>query len=140
MGFMDDFKSADEPASNDFEIVAEGDYVAQMTDVKIDATKTPARLSITLEITSGDFKNRKMWLNYNLQGQGLGFLKKDLKTLGIDYSNVKKEEDLASIIWDASPVFVEMAVVHKEWKGKMYANAYVNGRTSATTSSEDIPF
>lgn len=138
MSFMDEFLKADEAKDGEFSLIPEGEYNAQVTDVKIDMTKDPSRLSVTMEITAGEHKSRKLWANYRLQGSGLGFLKKDLKTLGIDYSNVKKEEDLVSIIWDSSPIHVKVNVVHKMVGEKTFTNAYINERISADAS--DIPF
>jgi hypothetical protein len=138
MSFMNEFSQAEEAKSGEFELVPEGEYIAQVVDVKLDMTKAPARLSLTLEIANGNQMGRRLWTNYRLQGSGLGYLKKDLKLLKIDYSNVKKEEDLASIILDASPLFVRINVVHKSVGDKVYANAYIEERVSADV--KDLPF
>lgn len=141
MAFQDDFNSAQEPEQKGFDLIPEGEYEAIIDDSSLDLTKTPARLSLTYKLIGTEHKNRKLWSNYNMAGQGLGFLKKDLKTLGLDYSNVKSEQDIAKLVFGRIGQGVTIYVAQKEWKGKMYNNAYLNKAESApTTKSNDLGF
>jgi sporulation protein YlmC with PRC-barrel domain len=127
---MNDFLKAfnDTPAeeSTGFSLLPEGTYTASLGDCKLDMTKEPMQLSFVYDITEGEFRGRKLFSNYRLEGRGLGFLKKDLKQLSIDYSNVAKVEDLAAIVWERLPMNCEVYVNQKEYNGKVYNNTYLN--------------
>jgi sporulation protein YlmC with PRC-barrel domain len=127
---MNDFLKAfnDTPAeeSTGFSLLPEGTYTATLGDCKLDMTKEPMQLSFVYDITEGEFRGRKLFSNYRLEGRGLGFLKKDLKQLSIDYSNVAKVEDLAAIVWERLPMKCEVYVNQKEYNGKVYNNTYLN--------------
>ncbi len=112
--------------SGGFSLIETGEYEAELTDCKLDMTKDVARLSLVYTITQDPYVGRKQFGNYQLEGRGIGFLKKDLATLGLDYSQIGSPEDIATLIWDAMPVNVVIFVNQKEWQGKIYNNAYLN--------------
>ena len=128
---MSDFKSMfnDAPAEADagFSLLPEGDYSADLTDCKLDLTKAPAAITFIYTINDANFGGRKLFGNYRLEGRGLGFLKKDLKQLGIDYSNVSAPEDIARLVWDRLVIRCDIHVIQKEYNGKIYNNVYLNG-------------
>lgn len=124
-----DFKSAfkDTPAAAGFSLLDEGEYDAEISEAKLDMSKTPARLSIVYDIINHErFEGRKVFGNYNLAGEGIGYLKKDLDTLGLSYADVGSEEDIAELFWDNLPMQVVIFVNQKEWQGKTYNNVYLN--------------
>lgn len=128
---MTDFKSLFDstPAeeTTGYSLLPEGTYDAELSDCKLDMTREPMQLSFVYDITEGEFRGRKLFSNYRLEGRGLGFLKKDLKQLSIDYSTVSKVEDLAAIVWERLPMKCEVFVNQKEYNGKVYNNTYLNG-------------
>jgi hypothetical protein len=122
MSFKDLFDAAN--AEGGFSVHPAGSFTAELTDAKIDLTKSPARITLIYQTDEG-----KLFANYNLQGQGLGILKRDMKTLELDYSNVQSEEDIAKLFWDRiaiAPPSVTVDVTHREYQGKTYANVYLN--------------
>lgn len=144
MSFSDEFKST-EAEENSFALIPEGTYLAELGDCKLDMTKTVATLTFVYTILDEDFKGRKMFGNYKLEGRGIGFLKKDLKQLNLNYDNVQSPEDLAALVWGAMPFKVELYCKHNESGGKTYANAYLNGLSSAapgakSDTNDEIPF
>lgn len=136
MSFKDEFKSAD-TGIDDFEILPDGEYSAIIDNSSLDIQKEPARLSVTYKITEGKFQNRRVFTNYNLAGKGLGFLKKDMKTLGIDYSMVEKPEDVARLMFANIGQGVGIFVNSREYNGKKYNNAFLN---SAEKAKSEVPF
>ena len=141
MSFKDEFsKTPAAEGGGSFELIPVGEYQAMIDDSWLDMTKTPPRLSLTYKIVDGEFKNRKLWANYTLSGQGFGFLKKDLKTLGADYSNVEGPEDVARLMFKNIGRGVQIYVAQKEWNGKTYNNAYLNKAESAPVASQEIDF
>lgn len=128
MSFQQMFNSASEESS--FEALPEGEYVAMIDNSSLDLTKKPARLSLTYKIVSGDFSGRKVFSNYNMEGRSLGFLKKDMKTLGVDYSNVKSEEDIAKLMFSQVGKGVKIFINQRDYNGKIYNNAYLNSAES----------
>ncbi len=132
---MDDFKgmfSETPAAEGGFALIDQGEYEAELVDCKLDITKDPGRLTIVYQITQEPYVGRKLFGNYQMAGQGIGFLKKDLTTLGIDFSEVGSPEDIAQLIWDAMPMPVIIFVNQKEYQGKTYNNVYLN-------SVNDVP-
>lgn len=139
MDFATEFQSAKEEVGGTFEVVPEGDYVALVDNVTIDMTKKPARVSLIYTIVGGDQDKRKLFSNYNLEGRGLGFLKKDMKQLGCDYSNIKRPEDLVTSIKTAIGRACEVAVKHREYNNKTYASVWLNG-TTTVPDVHGVPF
>lgn len=136
MSFADDFKKA-EAESTGYAVLPEGTYIAVIDNSSVDLTKKPAKLSVTYKIVEGEFKNRKVFGNYSMEGKGLGFLKKDMKTLGVDYSNVQSEQDIAKLMFGTVGAGVELYVNQREYNGKTYNNAYLNNLSDGTTGASD---
>lgn len=127
----DEFKSLFQetaPAENQgFALVDVGTYEAELTECKLDMQKEPPRLSIWAQITNDErYEGKKLFINYQMGGQGISYLKKDLETLGLDYSDVGSPEDVAQIFFDNLPLQVVVYVSQKEYQGKMYNNTYIN--------------
>lgn len=140
MSFQDEFNNASAGDNKTYELMPEGEYQAIIDDSQLDLTKSPARLSLTYKIVEGPHKNRKLWANYNMGGQGLGFLKKDMKTLGLDYAGVTSESDVAKLVFQAVGQGVTIFVNQKEWKGKTYNNAYLNKAEPRQSKNDALPF
>lgn len=140
MSFQDEFQKMEVESTGGFELLPEGEYEAMIADSSVDLTSTPAKLSVTYKIVEGEFKNRKVWGNYRLEGRGLGFLKKDMKILGIDYSKVKTEQDIAKLMFGHVGQGVTIYVNQKEWNGKTYNNTYLNSASDGQSSNDEIPF
>ena len=68
--------------------IPSGRYSAVVVDVeeKISDSSGHPYYSWTFEVTSGEFKGRKLWNNTSLQEQALWKLKETLEALGIDCS------------------------------------------------------
>lgn len=127
---MDEFKSTPEAESKGFSVLPEGDYQGQIDNCTLDLTKATPKITIVYKVL-GEYAGRKLFANYNLQGQGLGILKKDLKQLGLDYSAVTKPEDLVELVWTAVNTKVELYVKWREFNGKTYESVYLNGVSGA---------
>lgn len=142
MSFLDDFMSAKDDAP-EFDLIPEGRHQVKAVEFKLDITKEPARATMVYEF-AGFLEGRKLWANYQLKGQGLGILKRDLKTLGVDISSIKSPEDMATKVWAILPMKVEITVKHNESKGKTYANGYLNRVLSqqedSLKSHSELPF
>lgn len=128
----DDFKSMfQETAAAEgggFALIEQGTYEAELTEAKLDLQRSPAQISMVYQITQEPYVGRKLWSNYNLNGQGIAYLKKDLDTLGLNYGEVGSPEDIVSLIWDKLPFGVEIFVNQKDAvNGKTYNNTYLNG-------------
>jgi hypothetical protein len=128
---MDDFKSLFQetaPAEGGgFALIDKGTYEAELTEAKLDLEREPAQITFVYQITQEPYVGRKLFSNYNLSGQGIGYLKKDLDTLGLNYAEVGSPEDIVSLVWDALPFNVEIFVNQKEaGNGKTYNNTYLN--------------
>ncbi len=128
---MNDFKNMFQaaPEETGFALIDEGTYEAEIVDCKLDLTKEPNHLTVVYQITNDErYQNNKIFGNYHLEGRGIGFLKKDMATLGFDYENVGSPEDLADLFWNNMPIPVVIYMKHKEYNGKTYANVYLNDR------------
>lgn len=130
MDFKDLFKSEPEAEGKGFKTIPEGSYSAIIDSVSIDLTKTPHRISVTYVVLDSEFKGNKLFANYSLQGQGIGFLKKDLKALGLDYSNISKPEDLCTLLNSKVGIACAIFVKPREYNGKIYNGVYLNGIAS----------
>lgn len=139
MDFKSMFQETAPEEAGGFALIDVGTYEAELADCKLDMTKSPERLTIEYHITDGEYQGRKLWGNYNLEGRGIGFLKKDLGILGLDSSEVGSPEDIATLIWDAMPVPVVIYVAQKEWQGKMYNNVYLNGISDPPAATAPAP-
>jgi Protein of unknown function (DUF669) len=135
MSFLEEFKKIEAESSGGFELIPEGTYSAVIDNSTVDLTKSPARLSVKYKIVDGEFKNRVLFSNYNMEGKGLGFLKKDMKTLGIDYSNVQSEQDVAKLMFGMVGAGVEVYVNQREWNGKKYNGTYLNNLSDGTADT-----
>lgn len=131
MDFLNEFKNTPEAESKGFSLLPEGDYQGQIDNCTLDMTKATPKITIVYKVL-GEHAGRKLFGNYNLQGQGLGILKKDLKQLDLDYSNVSKPEDLVELIWTAVNTIVDLYVKHREYNGKTYESVYLNGKSNGT--------
>jgi hypothetical protein len=140
MSFLDEWMKADDQAS-DFDLIPEGKHVVEAVEFKLDITKEPARATMVYSF-GGDLAGRRLWANYQLKGQGLGIMKRDLKTLGVDISTIKSVEDMANKVWAVLPLRVEITVKHNESKGKTYANGYLNKvlASGPANSNSELPF
>lgn len=130
MDFQDEFKNTPEAESKGFSVLPEGDYQGQIDNCTLDMTKATPKITIVYKLL-GEYAGRKLFGNYNLAGQGLGILKKDLKQLGLDYSGVKKPEDLVELVWTAVNTKVDLHVKHRDFNGKTYESVYLNGKSGA---------
>lgn len=130
---MDNFKDAfqnQEEESGGFGLIDQGEYEAEISDVQLDMTKEPNRVTIEYTLTD-EYAGRKVWGNYNLEGRGIGFLKKDLKTLGLDYSEIDSPESILDLLATAMNYPVIVFINQKEWQGKTYNNVYLNALNDA---------
>lgn len=124
--FMNEWTSNEGVEQKEFSTIPEGEYVVQVDNCTIDMTKTPNRFAIVYKIVGPTQANRKLFGNYNLAGQGIGILKKDLKILGLDYSAIKKPEQLVELVWTAVNKKVSANVRHREFNGRTYESVYLN--------------
>lgn len=131
MSFADEFNNTPEAESKGFSLLPEGNYQGQIDNCTLDMTKAIPKITIVYKLL-GEYAGRKLFGNYNLQGQGLGILKKDLKQLGLDYSAVTKPEDLVQLVWSAVNTKVDLYIKHREYSGKTYESVYLNGKSGAT--------
>lgn len=123
-----------------FSLIDEGEYEAEITDTSLDLEKSPPRLTVVYQITSDErYHGRKLFGNYQLGGQGISFLKKDLELLGLDYSNVGSPEDIMDLMATALNTPVNIFVNQKEWQGKTYNNVYLNGIVDAPAATAPAP-
>lgn len=65
---MFDMRSVEAPKKGSYEPIPEGDYPLLITDAEVKDTKagTGQYLNVTMEITAGDFKGRKLWHLFNI--------------------------------------------------------------------------
>lgn len=140
MDFSKEFKDTPAEESGGFSLIDTGTYEAEIVDCKLDITKEPARLTFVYQITGDpNYAGRKLFGNYQMAGRGIGFLKKDLTTLGLNFAEVGSPEDIASLVWDAMPLQVVIYVAQKEWQGKMYNNTYLNELLDAPAATAPTP-
>jgi hypothetical protein len=143
MSFMDEFKNTPEAESKGFSLLPEGDYQGQIDNCTLDMTKATPKITIVYKLL-GEYAGRKLFGNYNLAGQGLGILKKDLKQLGLDYSAVTQPGDLVELVWSAVNTRVDLYIKHREYNAKMYESVYLNGvggakKATAPTAKTKAP-
>lgn len=138
MSFKDAFQSQE--AETGFAPIDEGTYEAEISDAQLDMTKEPNRVTIEYTITGEAFNGRKLWSNYNLEGRGIGFLKKDMQTLGLDYSNIDSPESILDLLSEALEYPVVIYVKQNQGNdGKTYCNAYLNERLDAPAATAPNP-
>jgi hypothetical protein len=118
-----------------FETIDEGTYICKISDTNFDMTKHPNRAVLTLDIVTNDdrteskFKGRKVWANYQMSPQGIGFFKRDLARLGVDHSGIKGLEDLSTTLGLLVDKHVEVYVKNKpstKNPSKMFTTPYIN--------------
>ena len=142
---MNDFQTmfqnteAEESGGGSYGLIEKGTYEAEITDVQLDLNKEPARLTLEYTITQEPYVGRKGWSNYNLEGRGIGFLKKDMNTLGLDYSDITSPEDIMELVANSIGQQVVVYVGQKEWQGKMYNNFYLNELLDAPAATAPAP-
>lgn len=125
--------------------IPNGEYSAVLDTYKIDESKEPARLSLTWKLaTDDDFDGRYVFSTYQLNEKGIPFLKKDLRTLGVDEP---KANTLTKTLTNLCGVEALVGVKQRPHEGKMYYNVFVNdlAERAATKSTsfdkdEEIPF
>jgi hypothetical protein len=146
MDFKNAWSSEPEAEGGSFETIPEGSYVGAIDNVTLDMTKAPNRVTVIYKITRGEMAGRKLFGNYRLEGKGIGFLKKDLKQLGVEYKDIS---DPTQIIRRVTPLIgsaCELAVKHREYEGKTYESVYLNRLIGAAApddtnySASEIPF
>jgi hypothetical protein len=128
---MDEFKSLfheTAPAEGGgFKLIEQGEYEAELTEAKLDLEREPAQISLVYQITQEPYVGRKLFSNYNLSGQGIGYLKKDLDLMGLNYADVGSPEDIVTLLWDNLPMQAIIFVNQKAASnGKVYNNTYLN--------------
>ena len=130
--FLKEFDEVEASEEIEFKEIPKGDYVCKITNSNVDKTKSPWRVSFEYTIQDGDFSGRKVFGNYSVDKKSGGFLKKDLKTLGID--NVSAL-NLEACVLKANRVEnrLDCHIKPRVYNEKTYYNVYLNG------FMEDIP-
>lgn len=126
--------------SEDFGPIAQGEYRGFFYMGKLDESKDVPRVSIQWRIvTKGEFQNRHVFSNYQLNEQGIPFLKEDLKTLGIPNVTAKTlTTSLESLNGTEATIFIKP----KKVGDKLFYGVYVREKLgkSEFDMNEEIPF
>ena len=87
------FKKIGEKADNtDFQPLPEDRYNVKITEAKTAKTKNDNdMITVTFDVTDGDFTNRKLWSNFTLTEKAYVYIYTLLKAVG---SNLIDEEDV----------------------------------------------
>jgi hypothetical protein len=130
--FLDDqFEEAEEPQGGTS--VPDGQYTAKVENVEFTETRTAEPKPILkqeLVITDGEFSGKSLYRN-NLMStaQNLGYLKKDLRALGIDVNapGFKLSHFLQNGLSELLDKVVGVTVKNKlDQTGTMRCNVYIN--------------
>lgn len=126
--FMELWGSA-ETAKTEFAPVPAGKYHAEITSVKHiegDEEKAPCvNWEVTITDSGKNVENRKVWQRNQITGRGIGFLKKNLETLGLAEGITGRTSMLAKLE-QALGLKVEVKVTQREYNGKIYNDFFFN--------------
>jgi hypothetical protein len=135
--FDSDFETAEAPTQNE---VPDGKYQVRIESVRLEnSQKGDPMIKFDLQVISGSQSGRHIFRNSVITQATIPYVKRDLKTLGIELS---KFSDLENRLEDMLDMTLE---VSKRTKGE-YANIYFNRRLqlAASIGSErseaDMPF
>lgn len=137
MDFKSEFQNTE--TESGFSLIESGEYEAELTNCTLDTTKEPNRFTIEVTITSEPYAGRKGWLNYNLEGRGIGFLKKDLTTLGLDHTTIDSPESIVDLVGACLNASIVVFVNQKPYNGKTYNNFYLNALTDIPAALDNKP-
>ena len=134
-GFDDDYDTAEAMDSDE---VPDGKYQVRIDKVKLDRSqKGNPMIKWDLVVIAGSQTNRHIFKNSVITPAALGFVKGDLKTLGL---NLAKFSELQQRLEELLDVNLE---VTKRTRGE-YTNVYFNKRiqlaAGALPPARDIPF
>ena len=124
----DAYKQAVAPSAE----LEEGTYLAQIGNVTSDFTGTDAKFKLLylvrqhIENPMVDMGNTKVWKNYSMSEQGVVWFMKDLEQMGFNLDSYETLEDLARDLFQTKGQYCVLYIKPKEYKGKMYPNAYLN--------------
>lgn len=96
-----------------FELIPEGKYFIEV--VEAEPTKSQAgkaMMKLTLEISDGEYAERKLWDNMMLEGDGLGITKRNLQILLGDVPDGQFSFDTDDLIGAEAQVLVK----HRVWE------------------------
>lgn len=135
--FDDDFDSAEEPSQDE---VPDGKYQVRIESVRLEnSQKGDPMIKWDLVIVSGSQAGRHIFKNSVISQASIPYVKKDLKTLGMELTKFSQLSDRLEELLD---VTVE---VSKRTRGD-YTNVYLNRRiqlaaaSNGASSTENAPF
>lgn len=159
----------EDETKKEFEPIAEGNYLADLTNAKLDETKGTPKFVLEFTIADKIYKNRKIWINCPM-GEKIGFARWQLSKLGSwdSISDMPDDADpnkvmttLAKSTFElVNKIHCDLKVTHRDWQGKQMVNAIIeetyDGKAPETIgrlnveptttkvpkfdSSEDLPF
>lgn len=132
-GYDDDYQKAE--ATNGAEL-PDATYSMLVTDAVIKLTKETQKpmLALSLVVMGGQYDGRKQWRNSVITPESLGFIKSDLKTMGME---LEKFSDLEERVSELIGLELDVTV---STKGK-FRNLYINRVISAPANEPaDVPF
>lgn len=125
--------------SNDFADITVGNYELKLEDVTLDKTKTPEKVSLKYRVTAGEFENRVIFVNQQLNPVGVSILKELLLKLG--YTGAPKSTDdlLAALLtYKGTRLDGYVSSRKSDFNGKTYTHYSV--RLNSVLDDEEIAF
>jgi hypothetical protein len=100
-----DFTDPDIKGGGDFEALPAGKYLATITDWDVREVKNAGKLpvgtpglNVEFTIADGEYENRKVWTNYWLHPNNLGFFKTFLKAAGMEDDDINAITDAGDAV------------------------------------------
>ena len=123
MSFFDDAEK------EEFKLFTPGYYTACITNASVDLTEEPGFAKFEYTVTGdSEFKGRKLWRNFKLDGQGKGRLITDLTKFGIDTTELVTIDHVAQALSTTVGIDINVKVQINEKKdkpGEFWTNAYL---------------
>jgi len=117
-----------------YELLPNGKYECELENATVDQTVTPNRLSCTYKIVTGEYRNRKLWQNFNLDEKSKKWLRWQLGILGswgeARDSVAGSESEFFDLLTEATfkqvgSVYVLMKVTQDTYEGKTRNKALI---------------
>lgn len=139
------FKMPESTGANskkEFEVIPTGVYDAKVSQAQVDLTGPTPKVTIRYKITSGEYENRVLFANYNLNETGSSFLMKDLSLLGVT-ERPKSMDHLSKLLLTVTDKTAEVyakqrAYTKKDGSTGYGHNVYVNAPMAKNSSAPQV--
>jgi len=129
MSFVDLFNQTPAEEGNTYKTLPEGNYNAILSESKMDLSSAPIKVTLIFSIVDNEeFANQKLFKNFRGEGSSFGWLKHDMKIMGIELPTaISSDDELSDLLQSKQGEKFAVFVKPKEYNGNTYNNMFING-------------